>query len=145
MRFYELIEWGSSYSSMRRPVMRLWRRLERVRRAALTSAVLVVRNDEGRVLVLRSSSGTLQLPIKQLHARASITMQVEAWLQQLLHQHATPLLVAIDGTPGEGITFLYAATGDTDSGNQLWLDPEVAASGLGGNDIRLLRLCAGGQ
>jgi hypothetical protein len=127
---------------MRRPVIRLWRKFERLKRATITKAVLVVRNDRGAVLLLPSSSEALRLPAEELHASEPIATQVEDWLHRLLHRCPPPSLVAIDGTPGRGITFLYAATGEVNagSGDQLWLDLEVAASSLG-DDSRLLRLC----
>ena len=141
---HALMTWGSSYPSVRRPIIRLWRKFERLKRATLTNAVLVVSDQEGRVLVLPSSSGALGLPTKKLHAWDPITTQVEEWLQQLLHQHGPPLLMAVHGTPGErGVAFLYAATAEasSDSGDQLWLDPSAAS--LSDDDSRLLRLCAG--
>jgi hypothetical protein len=43
-----------------------------------------------------------------------------------------------------GITFLYAVTVESalaKSGDGLWLEPDVAASGLTSKDRRLLLLC----
>jgi hypothetical protein len=73
-----------------------------------------------------------------------IASQVEEWLGQLLQEKSTPSLVAIDGTPAEEVTFVYAATAALPSVNtadQLWLDTDVAASRLRNEDSRLLRLC----
>jgi hypothetical protein len=140
--------WISRYPAVRRPAIKLWRVLLRVQRATFANAVLVVRKSDGRVLVLPSSSGNLRLPVKQLHAWGPIPTQVEEWLEQLLHQRSTPSLVAIDGTPGQkGVTFLYAAILEApmEKGDALWLEPDVAASGLGGNDSRLLLFCANRQ
>ena len=142
---HDLMVWGSSYPSVRRPIIQLWRKFERLKRATLAEAVLVVRNQEGRVLVLPSSSGALGLPTNELHAWEPITTQVEEWLQQLLQEHSPPSLMAVHGTPGKrGIAFLYAATAEmsSDSGDQLWLDPSVAVAALSDDDNRLLRLCA---
>jgi hypothetical protein len=90
-------------------------------------------------------SGELQLPLRPLDALPLMPKQVEEWLEQMLHQPSAPWLVAIDGTPGrEGGTFLYAATLEAPSerGDQLWLQPGIAAAALGGNDNRFLLLCA---
>jgi hypothetical protein len=63
-------------------------------------------------------------------------------------QHAsTPLLRAIDGTPGrQGVTFLYLAEA-TDSGpnqgDSIWLDAELAPSTLPAGDCRLLLMSRG--
>lgn len=138
----EWLGWISRYPVVRRPAIKLWRVLLRVQRATFANAVLVVRKGNGRVLVLPSPSGNLGLPAKEFHAWAPITTQVEEWLEQLLRQRSTPSLVAIDGTPGQkGVTFLYAAILEAamQSGDQLWLEPDVAASGLGGNDKRANR------
>ena len=143
---HDLMLWGSSYPSVRRPIIQLWRKFERLKRATLTSAVLVVRSQEGRVLMLPSSSGALGLPTKELNAWEPITTQVEEWLQQLLQEHGPPSLMAVHGTPGEkGVAFLYAATAEAsfESGDQLWLDPSVAAAAISDDDSQRLRLCDG--
>lgn len=142
--------WISRYPAVRRPAIKLWRVLLRVQRATFANAVLVVRKGDGRVLVLPSPSGNLGLPAKGLHAWAPIPTQVEEWLEQLLRQRSTPSLVAIDGTPGQkGVTFLYVYAAILEAamerGDALWLEPDVAASALGGNDSRLLLLCANRQ
>jgi len=139
--------WLSKSPSVRRRVIKLWRVLLRMQRATLANAVLVLRRRDGRVLVLPSPSGGLRLPVKQLDAWVPITTQVETWLGQLLPAYSMPSLVAIDGTPGqEGVTFLYAATTESlfaHGGDELWLETDVAASSLSGEDGRLLRLWGG--
>jgi hypothetical protein len=140
-------EWPSCLSRspfIRRRVIKLWRVLLRVQRASLANAVLVLRRRDGHILVLPSPSGGLRLPVKQLDAWIPIATQVEAWLGQLLEEKSTPSLVAIDGTPAEGVTFVYVATAASPSvktGDQLWLDTDVAGSSLRDVDGRLLRLC----
>jgi hypothetical protein len=97
---------------------------------------------------LPSLSGQLRLPERQLDAWIPITTQVEELLGQLTQERSTPSLVAVDGTPGrEGVTFLYTAIVESalaGSGDELWLEPDIAASMLGSHDSQLLRLCAGG-
>jgi hypothetical protein len=138
--------WLSHSPAIRRPVIKLWRVLLRLQRATLANAVLVLRRDDGSILVLRSPSGSLQLPDMQLEAWIPIPTQVESWLSQILQVDATPSLVAIEGAPGrEGVTFLYAATTEPllakKAGDELWLDKDVAISSLSATDGRLLRLC----
>jgi hypothetical protein len=119
-----------------------------MQRATFAKAVLVVGDSDGRVLVVRAPSGELRLPAIALDAWLPIPTQVDELLEQVLHQRSVPSLVAIDGTPGrEGVTFLYAATLEalSERGDELWLEPDVAAAALGGNDKRLLLLCAGSQ
>jgi hypothetical protein len=142
--FAEWPSWLSRSPSIRRRVIKLWRVLLRMQRASLANAVLVLRRRDGRVLVLPSPSGGLRLPVKQLDAWIPIAAQVEEWLGELLQEKSKPSLVAIDGTPAEEVTFIYVATAASPSaktGDQLWLDTDVAASSLGNEDGRLLRLC----
>jgi hypothetical protein len=142
--FAEWPSWLSRSPFLRRRVIKLWRVLLRMQRASLANAVLVLRRRDGRVLVLPSPSGGLRLPVKQLDAWIPIAAQVEEWLSQMLQEKSTPLLVAIDGTPSEEVTFVYAATAASPSAktdDQLWLDTDVAASSLRDEDGRLLRLC----
>ena len=104
-----------------------------------------MRNSDCRVLLIRAPTGELRLPTIPLDAWLPIPTQVEEWLEEVLQQRSTPSLVAIDGTPGrEGVNFLYAATLETpsDRGNELWLESDVAAAALAGNDNRFLLLCA---
>jgi hypothetical protein len=145
MLFSERPVWLARNPALRRTAVKTWRGLLRMQRATFAEAVLVVRNKDGRVLVVRAPSGAFRLPAKALDAWLPITTQVEEWLKQVLHQRPTPSLVAIDGTPGrEGVTFLYAATLEAPSerGDELWLEPDVATAALGGDDHRLLLLCA---
>jgi len=136
------MEWGSSFPPVRRPIMRLWRKFERLRRATVSKAVFVVSGEEGRLLVLSSPSKALHLPATELHPRDPIATQAAAFLSLLLHQDVTPSLVAIDGTPGQGVSFLYEAVAASEpkASAGLWLDTEVAFSCLAGEHRRLLRL-----
>jgi hypothetical protein len=131
--------------SLRRTLIRLWRMMLRAQRATVAHAVLVVREQDGRVLAVPSPTGQLRLPETELDAWLPITTQVEALMGELLLQIATPSLVAVDGTPGRGgVTFLYAATTESASARSsggVWLGPDLAASGLGNKDRRLVRLC----
>ena len=106
-------------------------------RATFANAVLVVRDKDGWILVVRSPSGELRLPAKPLDAWLTITTQVEDWLKEMFQQPPSPSLVAIDGTPSRrGVTFLYAAAhrAPVEEGDGLWLEP--AAADLGSNDKR---------
>ena len=100
----------------------------------------MVRNRDGRILVLGEPSGTLQLPLKML----AVTTQVDDWLKQVLQRAATPSLVAVEGTGSEGITFVYKAEIDAESPahqNECWLPPELAALSLNSGDARRLKIC----
>ena len=111
---------------VRRRAIKLRRVLQRVQRATLAKAVLVLRRSDGCVLVIPSPSGGLALPEKLLDAWVPITTQVEAWLSQLLQAESKLSLVAINGTPArEDVTFLYSATAAKNS-NQLWLRTDDA-------------------
>jgi hypothetical protein len=143
MLFSERPVWIARNPALRRAAIHAWRKLLRMQRATFANAVLVVRNQDGRVLVVRSPSGELRLPSKPLDAWLTITTQVEDWLEEMLRQSSTPSLVAIDGTPSrEGVTFLYTATLQAlvEAEDELWLEPDVAAAALSGNDTRLLHL-----
>jgi hypothetical protein len=145
MLFSERPVWIARNPALRRTAVKAWRGLLRMQRATFANAILVVRNSDGRVLLIRAPTGELRLPTIPLDAWLPIPTQVEEWLEEVLQQRSTPSLVAIDGTPGrEGVTFLYAATLETPSerGDELWLEPDVAAGALGGNDNRFLLLCA---
>lgn len=137
--------WLSKSPVVRRQVIKLWRVLLRIQRATLAKAVLVLRKSDDQVLLLRLPSGALQLPVKELDGWVAIDTQVEAWLDQMLQEHAKPSLIAIDGTPArEGVTFLYAARAQSLSAeavDQIWLAPDVAAMSLSYDDSRLLSLC----
>lgn len=132
--------------SVRRPLIRLWRMLLRVQRASVATAVLVVRRQDGRVLALASPSGDLSLPNVQLDAWIPVGTQVEMRLAELHLQRSAPSLVAVHGTPGpQGVIFVYAATTERALGRcaeEVWLEPDAAASGLGSEDRRLLKLSA---
>jgi len=139
---HALMEWGSSFSAVRRPTIKLWRKLERLQRASVSKAVFVVTGEEGRLLVLSSPSEALRLPAMELHPGDPIATQVAAFLSLLLHQEVTPSLVAIDGTPRQGVSFLYQAVAASEpkASAGLWLDAQVAFSCLTGEHRRLLRL-----
>jgi hypothetical protein len=143
MLFAERPAWIARNPSLRHAAVQLWRRLLRLQRATCATAVLVVSDEDGRVLVLRQPSGHRRLPSKPLDAWLPIPTQVEAWLEAMLQRRCTPALVAVDGTPSrEGVTFLYAATlaAPTTKAADLWLEP--SAANLGPNDNRLLLLWA---
>jgi hypothetical protein len=137
------MEWGSSFPPVRRPIIRLWRKFERLQRATISKAALVIRSKSGRVLALSSSSEALRLPMTELNPWEPIETQIAAFLLSLLDQGARPSLVAIDGTPTECVIFLYAATAETDAeaSDGLWLDADVALASLRREESRLLRLC----
>jgi hypothetical protein len=137
--------WISRNRSIRRSAIKVWRVLLRVQRATFAKAVLVVHGRDGRILVLRAPSGKLQLPVIHLDGWLPIPSQVETWLERL-SQPTTASLVAIEGTPAKGgVTFLYAAMVDlavAKTDEQIWLEPDIAASGLDGYDKRLLIRCS---
>jgi len=136
------VEWGSSFSAARRPVFALWRKVERVQRATVTKAALMVFDESDHLLVLSSPSEPPCLPVVELLPKEAITTQVEDHFYSLQQQRATATLVAIDGTPQAGVVFLYVvkikAGAQTD--DQLWVDANVALSCLGGDHGGLLRL-----
>jgi hypothetical protein len=143
-----LPNWLFKSRPIRRVLIWHWRVLLRAQRATLGSAVLVVSRRDGRILALPNSSGGRCLPDVQLDAWVPILTQVEELLGQLTRGCSTPSLVAVDGTPGrEGVTFVYSATVESalaGSGDELWLEPDIAASMLGSHDSQLLRLGSGG-
>ena len=138
-----LLEWSAGFSAARRPLIRLWRKVERAQRATVTKAVLIVFNESDHLLVLSSPSEPPSLPVIELQAREAITTQVEDHVFSLQQQRITPTLVAIEGTPQAGVVFLYLveikAGAQTD--DQLWVNANVALACLGGEHGRLLRLC----
>jgi hypothetical protein len=111
----ELLGWGSKYPRLRRPFMQLYRRAWRGRRATLAKAVLVIQDDTVGVLMF-ASSGMLRLPFVDVHAWEAITTQVEAHAREILDQHCSASLIAVDGTLGpNGVTFLYGVTYEGDA------------------------------
>jgi hypothetical protein len=145
--FSQWPSWLSRSPRIRRFVIKLWRVFLRVQRSTFANAVLVVRQQDGRVLALPSTSGELRLPLKQLDGWTAVTTQVEEWLEQLLEPGQTPKLVAIDGTPGrQGVTFLYSAevpSSASDHTNGVWLEVDVPLPTLNSGDRRLLLLSKG--
>jgi hypothetical protein len=143
--FEQWPSWIARNPMVRRTVIKLWRMLLRVQRSCLANAVLVVRSGEGRVLLVSAPSGGLQLPTRELNGWIVVGTQVSQWLAQLspLATHAS--LVAVDGTPRSGVTFLYEAVLETESAgaDKVWIEPESAVSILDGNDRRLLGRCTG--
>jgi len=126
-------------------MMKLFRLHWRLQRATPASAVVVVRNSDGRVLLLSQPSGTFQLPRKELDGRIDITHQVADWLNDLLARPTAMSLVSLEGSCGD-VTLLYTVEVDTPSGTEQaarWLSPDIALTGLGAEDVRLLRLCVG--
>jgi hypothetical protein len=145
MLFSERPAWIARNPAVRRLAVETWRRVLRMRRATSARAVLVVKDQDGRILVTRTASGAHQLPAKPLDALLPITTQVEEFLEQVLNYGSTPSLVAIDGTPSaEWVTFLFAATFtlSAEGRDGIWLEPDVAAATLDDKDNRLLRSCA---
>jgi hypothetical protein len=126
-------------------MMKLFRLHWRMQRATLASAVVVVRDGDGRVLLLSQPSGTFQLPRKELDGRIDITHQVEAWLNDLLTRATAISLVSLEGSCGD-VTLLYTAEVDMPPATEQaarWLLPDFALTGLGAEDVRLLRLSIG--
>ena len=143
--FEQWPSWIARNPVVRRTTIKLWRMLLRVQRSCLASAVLVVHSGEGRVLLVPSSSGGLQLPAQEMNGWIAIGTQVSQWLAQLspLATHAT--LVAVDGTPRSGVTFLYEAVLESESADadKVWVQPDSAISILDGKNRRLLSRCTG--
>jgi hypothetical protein len=134
--------WALRFPSVRRVAIKMWRMLLRVQRATLAKAVLVLRREDGSILVLASPSGELALPAIELDAWRPVTTQVEALLGELLQERPSPALSFVNGTPGaEGVTFVYAATIDSARAGSLggtWLAPEMALRALPSRDRLLL-------
>ena len=78
--------WFSRTPSIRRPLTKLLRLHWRMQRATLASVVLVVRSNDGKVLLISDAAGTLQLPRKELDGRVTIPHQAQDWLNGLLVQ-----------------------------------------------------------
>jgi hypothetical protein len=138
--FEQWPSWIARNRIVRRSAIRTWRVFLRVQRACLANAVLVVRSGEGRVLLVPSSSGGLQLPTREMNGWIAIGTQVSQWLAQLSPTATHALLVAVDGTPKSGVTFVYEAVLDTESAgaDKIWVEPDSAVSILNGHDRRLL-------
>lgn len=139
----EWMNWVFRSRVRRHLLMRAWRVLLRVQRSTLASAVLVVRRHDGRVLALASTSGELRLPLKELDGWKAVTTQVAEWLDQLVEQRQTPHLMAIEGTPRQGMTFLYSAEAVRCATKGIWVDADVAAPTLNQHDRQLLLLSEG--
>lgn len=139
----KLIELGSEYPKLRRPITQLYRRAWRIRRATLAQAVLVIQNKSGRVLTLRNS-GQLALPFIDLHAGEAITTQVEDRARAILNGDCGVSLVAVEGTPSrKGVTFLYSGS-VTDAPlveGWFWIDPAITGGRLTETESRHLSLC----
>ena len=139
----ELLDQGSIYPKLRRPIIQLYRRARRIRRATLAKAVLVIHNESRRV-VMSPASGKLSLPFIDLHAWEPITTQVEAYAREILNQRCDASLVAVEGTPGpKGVIFLYRASVDVELPleGQVWVDPGEADGFLPKTGSRHLLLC----
>lgn len=155
--FFMFLDWGSSYPKMRRPLVQLWRRAWRIRRATLAVAVLVIRDCQDRVLVLssqQSSVDTLRLPSMELSAWDTIPEQVESHLAQFepqladVSQTCATSLVTVDGRLGsDGVTFLYSVTSteDVSRPGHVWLETGAALERLIDVDREFLRLCMAHQ
>ena len=143
----ELVDRGSKYSKLRRPIMQLYRRAWRIRRATLAKAVLVIHSKSGRVLMF-PASGKLSLPFIDLHAWEPIPTQVEARACEILNQNCNASLVAAEGTPGpKGVTFLYRVSASVEPPleGHGWVYPDEADVFLPKTDSRHLRLCTTSQ
>jgi hypothetical protein len=120
----------------------------RVERATFASAVLVIRRrSDDRVLALSSASGSPRLPRLNLDAWIPIQDQVEQWQSQLIADGARPSLVAVAGSPGPGVIFLYGIETDADElpgMPAIWLSPEDICR-LDAAEEELLALCAQGR
>jgi len=139
----DLVDWRSIYPKLRRPIIQLCRIAWRIRRATPAKAVLVIRNESGRVLVV-PASGKLRLPCIELHPWEAITTQVEVCAREMLNQHCDASLVAVEGTPSlKGVTFLYGASVSdaTRVEERVWVDPQVTVGSLTKTDSRHLGLC----
>ena len=135
--------WLFRWPFIRRVVFKLWRLQLRIERATLATAVVVVRSDDGHVLVVSDPSGMFQLPSTSLDGWITITHQVEDWLKELLQRAATASLVSVAGTCGD-VTFLYRAeidTGPVMHQAARWLSPDIAAVSLTNEHARLFSLC----
>ena len=88
-------------------------------------------------------SGELRLPLKELDGWKAVTTQVAEWLDQLVEQRQTPHLMAIEGTPRQGVTFLYSAEVVRCATKGIWLDADVTAPTLNQRDRQLLLLSEG--
>ncbi len=143
-----LLDLGSRYPKLRRALIRLWRNVWRMRRATLARAVVAIRDDSGRVLVLKQRDRVL-LPTLALNAWDSVGAQVEPVLQALCRPRRVAL-VAIDGrVDAGGITFLYVATHSGGPSEGLgppedfeWLEPNAALHRLSEADRGFLRFSA---
>jgi hypothetical protein len=141
--FEQWPSWIARNRVVRRTAIRVWRVFLRVQRAFLANAVLVVRNSQGRVLLVPAPSGGLQLPTREMNGWLAVGTQVNEWLVQLSPLRAHASLVAVDGTPKSGVIFLYEAVLKTESAgaDKIWVEPDSAVSILNGNDRRLLHRC----
>jgi len=141
--FEQWPSWIARNPVVRRTTIKLWRMVLRVQRSCVANAVLVVRSGEGRVLLVSAPSGGLQLPTREMNGWIAIGTQVSQWLAQLssFATHAT--LVAVDGTPRSGVTFLYEAVLESESADadKVWVDPDSAVSILDCKNRRLLCHC----
>jgi hypothetical protein len=142
--FEQAPEWVSQSPRIRRLVVKLWRAFLRVQRATLARVVLVAWRHDDCVLGIATDSGELRLPSLELDGWEPVGLQVQNWLDDLLHQPSSPQLKIIDGTPGrDGVTFLYSArvSRSLRETGLRWLEPEFASSVLSVEDRRLLRIC----
>lgn len=141
-----LLDLGSRYPNLRRTLVRLWRGVWRIQRATPASAVILIRDSSGRVLVRRHQDA-VQLPAIALSAWDPVRAQVECVLKGLCRP-PNASLIAIDGSIGPGgVTFLFGAihTGGLHEGGGppkgfVWLEPNAALHCLTEADRRFLRL-----
>jgi len=140
-----LIEWSFQAPQFRSWIFRLRRWPLRMSRGFIAEAAIVVRSDDGRVLLLKQQSGKLHLPKLSLNGWRSIHLQVENLLKELLGQPVPISLVSPVGVVGD-MTFLFRASVSAvpeAQADRCWLTAEVAATTLSAKDTRLLRLSRG--
>jgi hypothetical protein len=142
MLFSEEPTWLAHNPVLRRAAVKVWRALLRMQRATLATAICVLRNSEGQILVAPAPNGELKLPAIPIDGWLNVHAQVEEWLRERVRLPPQPTLVCINGTPSRtGITFLFAATVETRSviKEERWVDPELIALPLSDIDPCLIR------
>lgn len=137
-----LIEWSFQKPWLRSRIFRLRRWPLRMSPGFIAEAAVVVRSNDGRVLLIKEASGELVLPRLSVEGRQSVHLQVAALLEELLEQPASASLVSAVGVVGD-MTFLFRAEAPANikgQGGRSWLAPDVAATALSPKDARLLAL-----
>ena len=134
--------WRISSKPMRALIFIPLRFLIRARRASLASAVLIVRNVDGGVLVQCNGLGDMCLPRLELNGWQSSAPQVESWAKQILGCDLRPVFQAVEGCCGD-LRLIYAtrdlASPDANSGAH-WLMPQQAEEQLTRAELQFIRL-----